>query len=73
MVGWGYKSGANTDERINALSTSITFYDKDSRESKVYKGSINEIKDYKSAGDECDMIFVQFNQGYIQAAVVYKR
>ena len=73
VVGWGYKSGANTDERINALSTSITFYDKDSRESKVYKGSINEIKDYKSAGDECDMIFVQFNQGYIQAAVVYKR
>ncbi len=73
VVGWGYKSGANTDERINATSTSITFYDKDSRGSKVYKGSVNDIKDYKSADDECDMIFVQFNQANVQAVVVYKR
>lgn len=72
-IGWGYKSGAVTDERISSSSSSFVFYDPDNRTSKVYKGSVEDVRDYKSAGNECDLIFVQMNQGYVQAAIVYKR
>lgn len=72
-IGWGYKSGTVTDERIMSSSTSFVFYDPNGRGSKVYKGNAEDIKDYNSAENECDLIFVQFNQANVQSAIVYKR
>lgn len=72
VIGWSYTLGGNTDERINATESTIMVYDEDNRNEKVYKGNYNEIRDYKSAGNECDMIFVQYNQGYIQSVILYK-
>ncbi|HCB95376.1 MAG TPA: hypothetical protein DEP65_06980, partial [Ruminococcus sp.] len=72
-IGWGYKSGTQTDERISAGSTTFMFYDKNSRDKKVYLGNFDDIRDYESAGDECDIIIAQFSDGNIRTAVIYKR
>lgn len=73
VIGWGYKTGQKTDERINAAQTTFMFYDKDSKTDKVYKGNYRDIKDYKTTPNSEDIIIVQMNQGTIQAAVVYKK
>lgn len=72
-IGWGYKSGTQTDERISAGSTTFMFYDKNSRDKKVYLGNFDDIRDYESAGDECDIIIAQFSDANIRTAVIYKR
>lgn len=73
VIGWGYKSGQQTDERINAVSATFMFYDKQAKNDKVYKGNYRDIKDYKSTPGGEDTVIVQMNQGTVQAAVIYKK
>lgn len=73
VIGWGYKSGQQTDERINAVSATFMFYDKQAKSDKVYKGNYRDIKDFKTAPGGEDIIIVQMNQGTVQAAVIYKK
>jgi len=73
-VSWGYKSGDMIDESMDLSATKCMFYDRTLPEEKrIYTGSVNEIADYETAEDNCDIIIVQLVQTMIKSVVVYKR
>ena len=73
-VGWGYKTGTNTDEIIDMSSVKCMYYDPTLvGGNRFYSGSMDAIADYETAENSCDIIIVQMKQSIIQSVVVYKR
>ncbi|MDO5311040.1 MAG: hypothetical protein Q4E94_03955, partial [Clostridia bacterium] len=72
-VGWGYKSGAQTDELVDLSSVPCMFFDRNERDGKrVYTERSASVRDYKSFGDKCDRIIVHLKNGNPAAAVIYR-
>ena len=72
-VGWGYKSGTQTDEMIDLSSINCMFYDSGAKDDqKIYTNRSSSVRDFKSFGDKCDKIIVQLKNGNVYAAVVYR-
>lgn len=72
-VGWGYKSGTQTDEMIDLSSINCMFYDSGAKDGqKIYTNRSSSVRDFKSFGDKCDKIIVQLKNGNVYAAVVYR-
>ncbi len=61
------------DEVINAKSTPIVVYDKSLPEDeRVYKGTVSDILDSESAGDNCSIILFHTRIFLPQTIIVYK-
>lgn len=73
MIRFGYNSGAEFDEVFRTSSVKVTVYDKEMPDDrKVYVGSINDINDYKSVGNDCSSVIVHTYTGSPMSMVVYK-
>lgn len=73
-VSWGYKTGSQIDEALDLSAVKFMVYDKNQRKgSRVYTAGIDQITDYESAKEECDIIILQTVQTTVRAAVIYKR
>lgn len=73
MLKFGYRSGADYDEMFRTSSVNVVVYDKSLPENqRVYVGSINDINDYKSVGDDCSTVLVHTRHCDPMSLIVYK-
>lgn len=74
MVRIGYASGADFDEVFKTTSVKTIVYDKNARSAstKIYAGTVNDIVDYKSNGDECSGVLIQTRDMDAMCLWIYK-
>ncbi len=59
------------DEVLNVSGAPIVVYDAGARDGKVKKGSVSDIKGFKTAGDDCSIMLVQMNYQNFRQVFIY--
>ena len=72
LVSWGYTTGSEIDETVSIPGTVVVYDESKVGNQRVYLGSINDILDYTSAGDNCSRIILKTRYGVYGAAYIYK-
>lgn len=73
MLEMGYNSGADFDEIFKTSAVKVVVYDKNERlENQVYIGSISDILDYESIGDNASGCLVQTRDMDAMCLYVYR-
>lgn len=73
VVCWGYKSPQQTDEAALVSNIKIIVYDKNKREDqRLYIGTIHDVEDYDSVGENASVVIYQTRVGVGKCMVVYK-
>ncbi len=73
MVKVGYANGKNFDEIFDTKSVKVTVYDKSKApENRVYVGTIDDILDYESAGDNCSAVLIHTRDCDPKSLIVYR-
>lgn len=74
MLEMGYNSGAEFDEIFNTTAVKVVVYDamEDKKENRVYVGTIDDIMDYESVGENCSGCLVQTRDMDPMCLIVYK-
>jgi len=63
----------NIDERATLSNTPVVVYNPDMKDGQqVYMAKFDSIRDYESAGAECDKIIVYTMQNYPRMIFVYR-
>jgi len=72
-LSWGHTSPMNIDERATLSNTPVVVYNPDMKDGQqVYMAKFDSIRDYESAGAECDKIIVYTMQNYPRMIFVYR-
>lgn len=69
----GYESGADFDEIFNLKDVTILVYDPDKGKERITKGTIADVRTYKTAGDSCSTVVIQTANMNTRLAVVYAK
>lgn len=73
MIKMGYASGENFDEIFNTKAVKVTVFDKSLKgKEQVYIGTIDDILDYESTGDECSTLIVHTRDCDPKSLIVYR-
>ena len=73
VLWWGAKNGNNITEMYRVSDVSISVYDPSLPEGKqIYKGTIDDIDDYKTVGSSCSKIILHTHIGKGKALFAYK-
>lgn len=72
LIGWGYNDGSTVDEIAN-IPGSIVIYDSTQKErNRIKTGTVADITDYVSAGDDCSRIIYHTRGGGYVETFIYK-
>lgn len=70
---WGYKTPGECDEMFKISDVPIMIYDKYAVNGrKTYKGTVNDIEDFESVGEDCDTVILHTGVGIGRGLFVYK-
>lgn len=73
MIKIGYTSGENFDEIFDTKAVKVTVFDKSLRgDEQVYVGTIDDILDYESTGNECSSVIIHTRDCDPKSLIVYK-
>ncbi|MGN0178692.1 MAG: hypothetical protein ACI4DY_04525 [Monoglobaceae bacterium] len=73
VLWWGAKNGNNITEMYRVSDVSISVYDPSLPEGQqIYKGTIDDIDDYKTVGSSCSKIILHTHIGKGKALFAYK-
>ena len=72
VVKIGFRSGAECDFAINALSRPVLVYDTSKNKNPISTGTVGDIITYKNNPEECSTVFIATNRMQPQAFIVYK-
>jgi hypothetical protein len=68
VIGWGYRSPDVIDEVYNQQTHYIVYnHDTDN----MYMGTIDDVKDYQTYGNDCSRIILQHSRGYFRSMIVF--
>lgn len=72
LVGWGFNDGSTVDEIAN-IPGGIVIYDSSEREkNRIRTGTVADISDYTSAGDDCSRIIYHTRGGGYVETFIYR-
>lgn len=70
---WGYKIPGEYDEMFKISDVPIMVYDKNAvNGKKCYKGTVDDIEDFESCGEDCDTVILHTGVGIGRGLFVYK-
>ena len=73
VLWWGAKTGSEPTEMYRVSNIGISVYDSSQPfNQQVYKGSIDDIDDFKTVGDKCSRVILHSYIGQGKALFVYK-
>ena len=73
VLWWGAKTGSEPTEMYRVSNIGISVYDSSQPSNQqVYKGSIDDIDDFKTVGDKCSRVILHSYIGQGKALFVYK-
>lgn len=72
LLGISYDKGAAVAERYYAVPITVTVYDSTCERKQIYKGTIADVVDYESAGNDCSRIVVYAVSSMWRTYYIYK-